>query len=284
MSGGLLSEGQIQREMAEVVEWVRRENPMAGSITNTVTINLVANAQLAVGGAAAMVYFPDEGEALAELGGATYINVGTLTPIYGETLPRTARRLSELKRPWVLDPVAVGLGEMRSALLKEFKSYNPSIIRGNASEVIALASLWEVAAVGQRSKVRGVETTEEVEEAQEAAVALARQTGGAVAVSGPVDLITDGRWIVRTSGGSPLFEKITGAGCSLGGVMALYAIEASPLVASLAASAIYNIAGARAERECDGPGSFQVRFLDHLYRITAQEVADYPFELHEVER
>ena len=56
-------------------------------ITNSVTINFVANAQLAVGGSAAMVYLPDEGEFLANAGGATYINVGTLMPIYEKTLP-----------------------------------------------------------------------------------------------------------------------------------------------------------------------------------------------------
>ena len=83
----------IQQKMKEAVDRVREENPLAGSITNTVTINLVANTQLAVGGSAAMVYLPDEGECLAAAGSALYINVGTLLPVYEETLPRTARAL-----------------------------------------------------------------------------------------------------------------------------------------------------------------------------------------------
>ena len=65
-------------EIAEAVEAVRKNNPMAGSITNTVTIDFVANAQLAVGGSAAMVYLPDEGEFLVRAGGATYVNMGTM--------------------------------------------------------------------------------------------------------------------------------------------------------------------------------------------------------------
>ena len=89
-----------------------------------------------------MVYLPDEGEAMAAAGPAMYINVGTLLPIYDETLPRTAARLAELGKPWVLDPVAVGIGEMRTRLLAGFKEQKPTIIRGNASEVIALAALW----------------------------------------------------------------------------------------------------------------------------------------------
>ena len=130
----MIDKSQLQQQIAAAALEVRATNPMAGSITNTVTINFVANAQIAVGGSAAMVYLPDEGEFLANAGGATYINVGTLFPIYKETLPRTARALHEAGKPWVLDPVAIGIGEMRTDLLAQFKEFKPTIIRGNASE------------------------------------------------------------------------------------------------------------------------------------------------------
>lgn len=65
----MVDKKEIQNRMMQAVETVKRTNPMAGSITNTVTINFVANAQLAVGGSAAMVYLPDEGEFLAKAGG-----------------------------------------------------------------------------------------------------------------------------------------------------------------------------------------------------------------------
>ncbi len=134
----MISKTEIQNQIIQAVETVRRTNPLAGSITNSVTINFVANAQLAVGGAAAMVYLPDEGEFLAKAGGATYINVGTLMPIYEETLPHTAKTLHEAGKPWVIDPVAIGIGSLRTDLLQQFKAYKPAVIRGNASEVIAL--------------------------------------------------------------------------------------------------------------------------------------------------
>ena len=113
----MYSKEEIKKQIIEAVNTVKATNPMAGSITNSVTINFVANAQLAVGGSAAMVYLPDEGEFLANAGGATYINVGTLMPIYEETLPRTAKALYEAGKPWVLDPVAIGIGELRTKLL-----------------------------------------------------------------------------------------------------------------------------------------------------------------------
>lgn len=273
---------EIQSEMIQAVEAVKRTNPMAGAITNTVTINFVANAQLAVGGSAAMVYLPDEAEFLAEAGGATYINVGTLFPIYEETLPCVAKVLHTTGKPWILDPVAVGIGSLRTHLLLQFKEYKPSIIRGNASEIIALAGLWNLDGGTSESNVRGVDSTDSVTEAKTAAIALAKWTGGAVAVSGETDLVTDGSVMAVSYGGSHFMEKITGAGCSLGGVVAVYATAATPFIAALTATAVYNIAGKRAGLKVDGPGSFQVQFLDELYKATAEEIANNPFEIEEV--
>lgn len=274
---------EIQKQIVKAVETVKQTNPMAGSITNTVTINFVANAQLAVGGSAAMVYLPDEAEALALAGGAFYINVGTLFPIYEQTLPRAAKVLHEAGKPWVLDPVAIGIGSLRTNLLKQFREFKPSIIRGNASEIIALAGLWELGGGTELSKVRGVDSTNSVTDAQTAAVALARWTGGAVAVSGPTDFITDGSVAALSHGGSHLMEQVTGSGCSLGGVAAVYATAASPFIAALTASAVFNLAGRRAEKEARGTGSFQTAFLDELYRATPEEIVENPFELEEIE-
>lgn len=278
----MINKGDIQNRMIQAVETVRRTNPMAGSITNTVTINFVANAQLAVGGSAAMVYLLNEGEFLAKAGGATYINVGTLLPIYEQTLPHTVKVLHDTGKPWVLDPVAVGIGSLRTQLLRQFKEYKPKVIRGNASEIIALAGLWDLEGGTDVSNVRGVDSTDLVSTAKVAAVALSKWTGGAVAVSGKMDLITDGSVIAFSHGGSHLMEKITGSGCSLGGVIAVYATATSPFIASLTATAAYNLAGNRAEKKVDGPGSFQIQFLDELYKATAADIANNPFEIEEV--
>lgn len=278
----MINKEELQQQMRDAAREVRATNPMAGSITNTVTINFVANAQIAVGGSAAMVYLPDEGEFLADAGNATYINVGTLLPIYEETLPHTAKRLHETGKRWVLDPVALGIGDMRTKLLSQFRDYKPTIIRGNASEVIALANLWGVAGDGGASKVRGVDSTQAVDEARAAAVALARFTQGAVAVSGEVDLVTDGEAVAYSKGGSHFMAKITGSGCSLGGVCAVYATTAkTPFAAAMAGVQVYNLAGARAEAKVDAPGSFQVAFLDELYKATPEDIAANPFDFEE---
>ncbi len=277
----MINKEEIQNQVIQTVETVRRTNPIAGSVTNTVTINFVANAQLAIGGSAAMVYLPDEGEFLAKSGAATYINVGTLLPIYEQTLPHIVKVLQETDKPWVLDPVAVGIGSLRTQLLREFKEYKPDVIRGNASEIIALAGLWGLEGGTDLSNVRGVDSTDLVITAKTAAVALSKWTGGAVAVSGKTDLITDGHIIIFSHGGSHFMKKITGSGCSLGGVVAVYATAASPFIAALTATAVYNLAGSRAENKADGPGNFQVQFLDELYKATALDIANNPFEIEE---
>ena len=272
---------QITDAIAGAVKTVKRDTPLTPSITNTITINLVANTQLAVGGSAAMVYLPEEAELMARLGGAMYVNVGGLLPVYEETLPHVARILHETETPWVLDPVAIGVGTLRTNALTAFKDYKPSVIRGNASEVIALAGLWGLAGGTEESGVRGVDATDPVMAAEPAAVALARWTGGAVAVSGTTDLVTDGCLVATSSGGSHYMSLITGAGCSLGGVITVYATAATPFVAALTGTAVYNLAGSRAETRAGGPASFQTHFVDALYNATADDIAHHPFELKE---
>lgn len=273
---------QLRDDVANAVDAVKGSTPLAGSITNFVTIDFVANAQLAAGGSAAMVYLPDEGEALAAMSGAFYVNVGTLMPSHEETMIHAAHVLHDAGKPWVLDPVGIGLGDVRTRILLSMKQDAPTIIRCNASEAIALAELWELGVATRTAGVKGVDSTDEVDAARNAAIALARHINGAVAVSGPVDLITDGSLVARSSGGSPLMEKVTGFGCALGGVAAVYASVTDAFTAAVSASAAFNCAASRAADRAAAPGSFKVAFLDELFEANAQAIAGNPLTLEEV--
>lgn len=283
----------VRESIRKAAQAVRDTTPLAQSFTNFVTINLVANAQLAAGGTAAMSFLPDDiagGEAAS---GASYINVGTLLPFYKDALKEIVEKFQADHHRWVLDPVAAGLGTTRTAILKSFKAAPPTIIRGNASEVIKLQEMWELpldegddsdlASAKQSSGPVGVESADDVEAAEAAARTLARyiakfdaQGQGAVAVSGETDLVTDGERTYRLPGGSAMMTKITGAGCSLGGVTATYLAVADPLTAALAASALYNRASETGETKSHGPGSFQVAFLDGLWATTPEQIAASP--------
>ena len=192
-------------------------------------------------------------------------------PFYADTLPRTARTLQANQTPWTLDPVGIGLSSLRTDILKQFKEFKPSIVRGNASEIIALAKLWGLVN-DTGGTVRGVDSTEKVSAAKTAALELAKFTGGAVAVSGAEDLVTDGKEEILCAGGSELFTKITGSGCALGGVMAIYLTVATPFIAAMTATTMFNLAGSKAAALASTPASFKVRFLDSLYTLTGEEI------------
>ncbi len=274
----------LRADIARAVDAVRASTPLVPSITNAITMDFVANAQLAAGGSAAMVYLAEEAAALAAAGGAFYVNLGALLPIHRDAIPAAARACRDLGRAWVLDPVGMGIGSLRAEVLAELRECRPAVVRGNASEIIALASAWDATSTPDGAcGVRGVDSTDPVSAAEGAARALARQTGGAVAVSGAEDLITDGRRVVRVAGGSPLMSRVTGFGCSLGGVTAVYAAVAEPLVAAATAAAHYAAAGTVAAAQAAGPASFKVAFIDALFNLSAAEVAANPLTLEEVE-
>lgn len=273
---------RFQERIASAIRTVKETNPLAGSITNFVTTDFVANAQLAAGGSAAMVYLPDEGEALASMSEAFYINVGTLMPSHEETMTHSAKVLHETGKPWVLDPVGIGLGDVRTRILKVMKADCPSIIRCNASEAIALANLWGLHTALSKAGVKGVDSTDAVDAAQNAAIALAKHIKGAVAVSGPVDLITDGALVARSEGGSPLMGKVTGFGCALGGVTAVYAACTDAFTAAVTGCAAFNHAASNAAKRTNAPGSFKIAFLDELYQAAPEDIADNPLTIEEV--
>lgn len=303
LNGTPLPADDPERQLiAKAVREVKETTPLAQSFTNFVTVNLVANAQLAAGGTAAMSYLPDDIIDTAAIAKATYINVGTLLPFFKDALGNIARSLQAMHHPWVLDPVAAGIGRTRSAILWAFRSAPPTIVRGNASEIIALAGIWDLnvpsagsdtgAKAGTKTgttRPAGVEAVDDVDSATNAAIVMARYLRNyapnhraAVAVSGATDLVTDGDTVYRLPGGSPLMTKITGAGCSLGGVTATYLAVADPLTAALAASALYNRASEQAAEGCTGPGSFQTRFLDALWNVTAEDIAASPIIVSQV--
>ena len=275
--------GTLRAAIKQAITDVSQQTPLAQSFTNFVTINLVANAQLAAGGTAAMSYLPDDVIATAEIAGSNYINVGTLLPFFKDALPEIAYKLHKNGKTWVLDPVAAGIGETRTTILESFRTYPPTIVRGNASEIIVLDTMWGLANAeynDSTTRPAGVEAVDEVDAAVDAAKRIARHLAkhspvskGAVAVSGAVDLVTDGKRTFRLPGGSAMMTKITGAGCSLGGVTATYLAVAEPLIAALSASLLYDRASEIAEAESDGPGSFQVALLDALWNVTADQVA-----------
>lgn len=239
---------------------LRDEAPLVQCIANTVVTNFTANVLLALGASPAMVDLPGEAAAFAAFAGGTLVNLGTPTAEQRDA----ARQAVIATDRWVLDPVAVGVLPVRTALAQELLEHRPAIVRGNPSEILAVAGLG--------AGGRGVDATDTPDAALDAAITLAKRTGGIVAVSGPVDVITDGEQVARVRGGSILLTKVTGGGCSLGAVMAGFLGVSNPLEAAVTASLVYAQASERAEARSSGPGSFAVAFIDELASLRPEDL------------
>lgn len=244
---------------------IRAESPLIHCLTNSVTINHVANTLLALGATPAMVDIRQEAGAFAPVASAVLINIGTPHEEQRDAMREAAAAAHRSGTPWVLDPVAVGALEVRTALAIDLLEFKPAVIRGNASEIVALAGLGDGG--------RGVDATHAVSDARAAACALALATGAVVAVSGPTDLIVSGDAEYSVTGGDALLTRITGGGCALGAVVAAFcAVEADAVAATVAACSAYAVAAERAGAVALGPGSFVPVMLDELARLEPEDV------------
>ena len=257
-TGNLSADHPLRTRIADAVHAVRSTTPLAQSFTNFVTINLVANAQLAAGGTAAMSYLPDDVLDIAAICGATYINVGTLLPFYKDALADIARGLHDQGKPWVLDPVAAGGIPWRDDVIRSFVEKRPTVIRGNASEIRALA--------GFSSAGKGVDSCDSSDSALEAAELLARTVPTVVHVTGETDYVTDGKRTMSVAGGHEMTTLVVGTGCSLSALVAAFAAVTEDRVAAAAAAAMLAKRAAEyAAQHAKAPGSFHVHYIDGLY-------------------
>lgn len=248
---------------ATLLAALRATPPLVQCITNYVAMNIAANVVLAAGASPAMVSDVEEAEEFAAIAGALTVNIGTLSPPFVAGMRAAIAGAQAAGRPWVLDPVACQATAYRRHVSAELVRLRPTIIRGNASEVLSLA--------GEASRGQGVDGRDSVAAAEEGARWLAHETGGVVAVTGEVDFVTDGTRAVRIAGGSAWMPMNTALGCSLTCLCGAYAaVAADPFDATVAALAHFAVAGTRAHEGASGPGSFAPRFLDALQAVTPE--------------
>lgn len=248
----------------EYLKSARHRTPLVHNITNYVAMNTMANVLLAIGASPAMVHAREEVAEFAAISDALTVNIGTADPDWYAAMEEAAAVMNTARRPWVLDPVGVGATQFRQDGSARLLALCPNVIRGNASEILTLAGLAGAA--------RGVDSGDTVDAAATAARRLAQQTGGVVAVSGPVDFITDGKAAFSVANGAPMMARITTMGCALNGVIAAFCVDQPHLEATVAALAAYGIAGEQAAKNSNGPGSFFPAFLDALAALTPEDL------------
>ena len=251
-------------QIATNLALVRAKKPLIHNITNYVVMNSTANALLAMGASPIMAHCREEVEELVAIAGALVLNIGTLSPDWIDSMEIAGKKARELGIPVILDPVGSGATKLRTdSCFRLIDKVAPTVIRGNASEVLSLAKAG--------SKTKGVDSIHSVDDAAESARILAKELGCTLAITGPVDLVTDGKREVRISNGHPLMGYVTGTGCAATTTIAAFlAVEKDPVVATTCGLVLFGLAGEIAAEHTSAPGIFWIAMLDALYTITPE--------------
>ena len=267
----------------ECLENVRKSVPLVHNITNYVTVNDVANVLLACGGSPIMSDEAEDVEDITSVCGGLNINIGTLHKTSIEGMFRAGRKANELGHPVLLDPVGAGASALRTnTALDLMKELNLAVIRGNISEIKTLA-LGSGTTKGVDADVADTVTEENLDEVVAFVKKFAKESGSIIAVTGAIDLVTDGEKCYVIRNGRPEMGKITGTGCQLSGMMTAY-ITANPenrLEAAAASVCVMGLAGQigwNRMQEGDGNSTYRNRIIDAIYNMTGEELekgADY---------
>ncbi len=252
----------LERDLAQV----RRRAPLIHNLTNYVVMNNTANALLALGASPVMAHAREEVEEMASIASAVVLNIGTLEPAWVEAMLLAGSKGRQRGIPVVFDPVGAGATTYRNTACDQIlRTCHPTIIRGNASEIMALAG------VGVHTK--GVDSTAASDAALAAAHRLAGATEAIVVISGPTDYITDGTRTETVRNGHPMMARTTGLGCTATAVVAAFAaVNADPFEAALHGMAVMGIAGEIAAVRSRGNGSLQLHFLDELFGLDGETI------------
>lgn len=247
---------------------IRETAPLIHNITNYVVMNNTANALLALGASPVMAHAFNEVEEMVNLAAALVINIGTLNDDWIVAMEKAMLRAKQLNKPIIFDPVGAGATSYRTETTKKLLSIaTPTVIRGNASEIAAISN--------QHITTKGVDSTQDSQTVVTVAQTLANLYQCTVVISGAVDFIVSQEQILKIKNGHPLMSKVTGMGCTATALIgAFQAVNSDATIAATHAMAIMGIAGEIAAEKSAGPGSLQVNFLDALYNLKAEDIAN----------
>ena len=261
--------------LGECLQRTRACVPLVHNITNYVTVNDVANALLACGGSPIMSDEPQDVADITSICGGLNINIGTLNTRSIEAMQVAGARAAELGHVILLDPVGAGASALRTSTALRFIEQLPlTAIKGNASEIKALA-LGSATTQGVDANAADVVTEENLAVQVEFAKSYAREQNCILAITGPIDLVTDGTRCFAIRNGRSEMEKITGTGCQIAGLMTAYLVAnpTAPLEAAAAAVALMGVAGEiawEALQPGEGNATYRNRIIDAICNMDAE--------------
>lgn len=261
----------ITKSAALLTDELRNKAPLVHNITNYVTVNDVANALLAIGASPIMADDMDETADITAISSALVINIGTLNKRTIASMIASGKKANELAIPVVFDPVGAGASKLRNDTTKEIlEQIKIAILRGNLSEVSFVAGL--------AVSTKGVDSSEADEKNDSVAVAkaVAKKLNCVVAITGAVDVISDGERVVKIANGHKMLSRVTGTGCMTTALVGAFAGAGKDyFTAAVGGVASMGIAGEIAFEKAGeiGTGSFHMAIIDALSQLDGELMA-----------
>jgi hydroxyethylthiazole kinase len=232
---------------ADVLARIRARAPRVHCITNSVAQQYTANMLLAAGAVPSMTISVDEIEAFVAGANALLVNLGTFDRERKSAIEVAVKTAAEKRLPWLLDPVFIDRSPARGQFGRALLAAKPAVVRLNHAEFAALSG----------NKAEAV-----------AAARFAQANATIVALTGEIDIVSDGSRGIEVANGDPLMSAVTAMGCAGAAfVCAALAVETDPWLATLTALAAFGVAGEVAAQKAAGPGSFAVAMIDALHRL-----------------
>ena len=278
----MINEENLLNNINETLSQIKEKNPLTHCITNSVTINDCANAVLAIGGSPFMAEDAEELEEVVTIADALVINIGKLSKEQIKSMNVSAKVANETNTPIILDPVGVGVTELRNKTTMDLiNNYNMAAIRGNITEIKSIAKV--VGVIDENNTAKGVDvniddiiTEENLAANGEIIRELAEKLDTTILASGPIDILSDGKTTVAIDNGDDMMPLITGSGCMLSSIVGSCIGGSAPLEGSLVAILAMNLAGEKARAKVDekdeGTGSFRAYLIDYLYKTNAESL------------
>lgn len=248
------------------IESIRSQAPVIHNITNYVVMNNTANALLAIGASPVMAHAEEEMVEMVNIASALVINIGTLSKKWVTSMFKAAGAARKKGIPVILDPVGAGATSYRTKTARDIMAAEPpTIIRGNASEIMALHD--------DTSRTKGVDSVASSDRAMDIAKGLSEIYKCTVCVSGETDYVVGNGKMIKIRNGHPMMPRVTGLGCTASALCGAFAaVDKDAFKATASAMAVMGIAGEIAADTAAGPGSLQIHFLDSLYRLSKDDI------------
>lgn len=254
---------------------VRKNVPLVHNITNYVTVNDVANVLLACGGSPIMSDEPDDVADITSICGGLNINIGTLNKRSIEGMFIAGKKANELNHKVLLDPVGAGASALRTnTAVKLMKEIKFDVVRGNISEIKTLA-LGSGTTKGVDADVADTVTEDNLDSSVKFVKNFAKSINSVVAITGAIDLVSDGEKCYVIRNGEADMSKITGTGCQLSGMTTAFIVANPDNVLEAVASAVctMGLAGEIAKTrmvEGDGNSTYRNRIIDAIYNMDGE--------------